>query len=104
VDRSAAAQAEDDCRSEKAAKCTVRSEQNGQTVLVSTAADGTPAEEPRNFVVRVYRGHSEINVQASNTDRQAVNGNAPVATRPQPVLSADQTVQLALSPELYLFP
>lgn len=104
VDRSAATQAEDECRRDEAAVCTVQNGPNGETVLVGTEADDTPAEAPRNFVVRVYRGHNEVYVQASNTDRQVVSGRAPVATRPQPVLSANQAVQLALSPELYLFP
>jgi hypothetical protein len=104
VDRSAAVQAKRDCQGEKAAPCSVRKGPNGETVLLGTEAAGTPAEAPRNFVVQVFRGHSEIDVQVSNTDRQVVNGQAPVATRPEPVLSADQAVQLALSPELYLFP
>jgi hypothetical protein len=104
VDRSAAAQAKKDCQGDKTAKCTVQKGPNGETVLVGTEADGTPAESPRNFVVRVFRGHSEIDVQASTTDRQVKNGRGPVATRPEPVLSADQAVQLAVSPELYLFP
>jgi hypothetical protein len=103
VDRSAAAEEKESCRSEKAAKCTVQKGPNGETVLLGTERDPLPAGNPRNFVVRVYRGHSEIYVQASNTDRQS-DGRGPVPTRPQPVLSADQTVQLALSPELYLFP
>jgi hypothetical protein len=104
VDRSAAAEETANCRNEKAAKCTVRTGPDGETVLLGTEADGTPADQPRNFVVRVYRGHSEIYVQASNTDRQAGRSGAPAATRPEPVLSAEQSVQLALSPELYLFP
>jgi hypothetical protein len=104
VDRSQAAQEKDSCLSERAAKCTVRSGPNGETVLLATERDPLPPGNPRNFVVRVYRGHSEIYVQVSNTDRQSVNGAAPVATRPQPVLSADQAVQLGLSRELYLFP
>lgn len=104
VDRSAGARAEDGCRRETAAQCTVQQGPNGETVLVSTEADGTPAAEPRNVVVRVYRGHNEISVQASNTDRQSVAGGPPVATRPAPVLSANQALQLALSPGLYLFP
>lgn len=104
VDRSVAAREKASCQREKAAKCTVQNGPNGETVLLGTERDPLPAGNPRNFVVRVYRGHSEINVQVSNTDRQSVNGAAPVATRPKPVLSADQAVQLALSPELYLFP
>ncbi|MEV6850112.1 hypothetical protein [Actinoplanes sp. NPDC051411] len=104
VDRSAAVQAESDCRGDKTAKCTVQRGPDGETVLLGTEADGTPAESPRNFVVQVFRGHSEIDVQVSNTDRQAVNGQAPVATRPEPVLSAEQAVELAVAPELYLFP
>jgi hypothetical protein len=99
VDRSEAARARSGCQHDEAAKCTVQKGPNGETVLLGTERDGTPADAPRNYVVRVYRGHSEINVQVSNTDRQA-----PVATRPNPVLSADQAVQLALAPELYLFP
>jgi hypothetical protein len=104
VDQSAAAQEKAGCLRETAAKCTVERGPSGVTVLLSTERDPLPADNPRNFVVRVYRGHSEIYVQASNTDRQAANGGAPVATRPKPILSADQAVQLALSPELYLFP
>ena len=84
--------------------CTVQRGPDGETVLLSTERDPLPAGNPRTFVVWVYRGHTEINVQVSNTDRRSVNGAAPVATRPEPVLSADQAVQLALSPELYLFP
>ncbi|BAL87095.1 hypothetical protein AMIS_18750 [Actinoplanes missouriensis 431] len=103
ADPSAAATAEDECRRETVSRCTVRSGPHGETVLVGTEADGTPADAPRDIVVRVYRGWSEIYVQASNTDRQAVDGGAPVATRPEPVLSEDQAVGLALSPELYLF-
>ncbi|XVU29878.1 hypothetical protein ACQPZJ_23160 [Actinoplanes sp. CA-054009] len=104
VAESAAAQAEDQCRKETASKCTVRSGPGGETVLLGTEADGLPAAEPRNFVVRVYRGHSEIYVQVSNTDRRAAGGGAPVATRPEPVLTADQAVRLALSDKLFLFP
>ncbi|MDI6101647.1 hypothetical protein QLQ12_23785 [Actinoplanes sp. NEAU-A12] len=104
VDPSMAGQAVDECRRSTMGKCSVQSGPNGESVLLSTAADGMPAELPRDLVARVYRGHSEILVQVSNTDRQVVNGNAPVATRPEPVLSTDQAVQLALSPELYLFP
>ncbi|GAA2626934.1 hypothetical protein [Paractinoplanes durhamensis] len=104
VDESVAAQAEAECRGDTVAKCTVMSGPKGSTVLLGTEPDGTPAGEPKNWVVRVYRGHSEIYVQVSNTDRQEKDGAAPVATRPEPVLSADQAVQLALSPELYLFP
>jgi hypothetical protein len=101
VDPSAADQAADECRRDTAAKCGVRSGPNGETVLLRTEADSTPATAPRNVVVQVYRGHSKIYVEASSTDRQ---GNAEVATRPEPALSTDQAVQLALSPELYLFP
>ncbi|MGX6606642.1 hypothetical protein ACWKSP_31640 [Micromonosporaceae bacterium Da 78-11] len=104
ADRSTAAQDVDSCRRDQAAKCTVRNGPNGETVLLGTEHDPLPAGNPRNFVVRVYRGHSEISVQVSNTDRRSVHGAAPVATRPEPVLSADQAVQLALSPELFLFP
>lgn len=104
VDRSAAAREKAGCQRDKAAKCTVQKGPNGETVLLGTERDPLPAGNPRNFVVRVYRGHSEINVQVSNTDRQSANGGGPVVTRPEPVLSADQAVQLALSPELYLFP
>lgn len=99
-----AAREEDNCQRETVAKCTVQRGPNGETVLLGTERDPLRAGDPRNFIVRVYRSHSEINVQVSNTDRQSVNGAAPVATRPEPVLSADQAVQLALSPELYLFP
>jgi hypothetical protein len=104
VDRSAATRAEEECRQETATKCAVQRGPNGETALVSTDADGAPADEPRNVVVRVYRGHNEISVQASNTDRRSVEGGPPVATRPAPVLSANQALQLALSPGLYLFP
>ncbi|MFF5078159.1 hypothetical protein ACFY36_13995 [Actinoplanes sp. NPDC000266] len=103
VDQEAASEGEDQCRREKAAKCTVRPGPRGETVLLSTEAGGLPAGEPRNYVVRVYRGHSEIYVQVSNTDRQVKGGGAPVATRPEPVLTADQAVQLALSDGLFLF-
>jgi hypothetical protein len=101
VDPSAADQAADECRRVTAATCGVRRGPNGETVLLGTEADSTPATAPRNLVVQVYRGHSRIYVQASSTDRQ---GDAAVATRPEPVLSADQAIQLALSPELHLFP
>jgi len=37
----------------------------------------------------------------ANTDRQ---DNPPKVTRERPVLTADQVVELALSPELFLFP
>jgi hypothetical protein len=107
VDPATAARAETDCRSQTGAaeaRCSVRTGPHRETVLLSTEAGNIPAEEPRNVVVRVYRGHTEINVQVSNTDRRSVDGRGPVATRPQPVLTAEQTVQLALSPELYLFP
>ena len=104
LDEPEAARAEDECRRERVSKCTVRSGPDGAIVLVGTEADSTPAEEPRNYLVRVYRGHTEIYVQVSNTDRRAVDGGAPAATRPEPVLSEDQAVELALSPELYLFP
>ncbi|MCU7722504.1 hypothetical protein ODJ79_02135 [Actinoplanes sp. KI2] len=104
VDQSDAAREKESCRTEKAAKCTVQRGPNGETVLLGTERDPLPPDNPRNYVVRVYRGHSEIYVQVSNTDRQPANGGAPAATRPKPVLSADQAVQLALSPELYLFP
>jgi hypothetical protein len=104
VDPSEATREKDSCRGDTAAKCTVQRGPNGETVLLGTERDPLPPDNPRDFVVRVYRGHSEIYVQASNTDRQAADGGAPVATRPEPVLSADQAVQLALSRELYLFP
>jgi hypothetical protein len=104
VERSEAARAKANCRTETLSRCTVQTGPHGETVLLDTEAESTPAGEPRNFVVFVYRGRTEINVQASNTDRQSRNGGAPVATRQQPVLSANQTVQLALAPELYLFP
>jgi len=104
VDQSEAAREKAGCLSERAAKCTVQSGPHGETVLLGTEHDPLPPGSPRNFVVRVYRGHSEIYVQVSNTDRRSVNGAAPVATRPKPVLSAEQAVQLALSRELYLFP
>jgi hypothetical protein len=104
VDPSEATRQKAGCRSETAAKCTVQRGPDGETVLVSTERDPLPADSPRNYVVRVYRGHSEIYVQVSNTDRQSVNGAAPVPTRPTPILSADQAIQMALSPELYLFP
>jgi hypothetical protein len=104
VEPSSAAQAVDECRRGTAARCSVQRGPNGETVLLSTEADSGRPEAQRNVIVRVYRGHSEINLQVSNTDRQSVNGLPPVATRPDPVLSADQAVRLALSPELYLFP
>ncbi|WP_229070986.1 hypothetical protein [Actinoplanes sp. DH11] len=104
VDRSLGAKAADDCRRSEWFPCSVRTGPNREIVLLSTEDDSLSATEPRNFVVRVYRGHSEISVQASNTDRKAVGDGPPVATRPMPVLSAEQAVQLALSPELYLFP
>ncbi|MFC7533567.1 hypothetical protein [Actinoplanes sp. GCM10030250] len=103
VERAEAARAEESCREEKIAKCTVQEGPNGETVLLGTEADNTPADSPLNFVVRVYRGQSEIYVQASNTDRRA-EGGGPEVTRPEPVLSAEQAVQLALTRELYLFP
>ncbi|GGN88249.1 hypothetical protein GCM10010112_71550 [Actinoplanes lobatus] len=104
VDASTGEQAQDECRRTQIGKCTVRNGPDGVTVLVGSEADDTPADEPRNYIVRVYRGHSEIYVQASNTDRQPVDSGAPARTRPQPILSEDQAVALALSPELFLFP
>jgi hypothetical protein len=104
VDQKQAAQEKAGCLKDNIARCAVRRGPNGEIVLVGTERDPLPRDSPRDFVVRVFRGHSEIYVQVSNTDRQAVNGRAPVATRPTPILSADQAVQLALSPELYLFP
>ncbi|MEV0902432.1 hypothetical protein [Actinoplanes sp. NPDC049802] len=104
ADRSAGAEAADACRRTQVGECTVRNGPDGVTVTVGTEADGTPADLPRTCVVRVYRGHSEIYVQVSSTDQQAVDGGAPRKTRPEPVLTEDQAVQLALSPELFLFP
>jgi hypothetical protein len=103
VDKKAAAREESACRRDKAAKCTVQNGPDGETVLLGTERDPLPPGNPRNWVVRVYRGHSEINVQVSNTDH-AVNDASPLITRPEPVLSSDQAVQLALSPRLSLFP
>jgi len=100
----AAARAEDDCRRDTAANCTTRTGAEGETVVVSAEADGTPAGTPRTVTVRVYRGHTEVVVQVSNTDRRAEDGNAPRATRPEPVLSTEQAVALAKAPELFLFP
>ncbi|MEU4689686.1 hypothetical protein [Actinoplanes sp. NPDC023714] len=99
VDPSVAEREEQSCRRDTAARCTVRRGPDGEIVLLSTERDPLPAGNPRNWVVRVYRGHSEINVQVSNTDRQG-----PSATRPEPVLTAEQAVELALSPSLQLFP
>ena len=104
VDQAEATREKDSCLSEKDAQCTIQGGPAGETVLLGTERDPLPPGSPRNFVVRVYRGHSEIYVQVSNSDQQPVHGGAPVATRPEPVLSADQTIRLALSPELYLFP
>ena len=104
VDKSTAADEETACRNDKVAKCTVQTGPNGEVVLLGTEADNIAPDNPRNWVVRVYRGHSEIYVQASNTDRQVKDGKAPTVTRPTPVLTTDQTIQMALAPELYLFP
>ncbi|WP_433796383.1 hypothetical protein [Actinoplanes sp. CA-252034] len=104
VEQSAAARAEGECRRSTVGRCSVQRGPDGETVLLSTEADSGPPLSQRDVIVRVYRGHNEINLQASNTDRQSVNGLPPAATRPDPVLSAEQAVQLALSPELYLFP
>lgn len=103
-DPSAAAGEENSCRHDQAAKCTVETGPNGEIVLLGTELDSVPADQPRNFIVRVYRGHSEIYVQVSNTDRQLTDSGGPERTRPTPILTADQARELALSPELYLFP
>lgn len=79
-------------------RCEVRTISPGVTALV---AKYLPAAEA---VVTVYRGHTLIHVEASNTDRQVVNGAAPGATRDAPVLATGQVLDLALSPQLYLFP
>lgn len=105
VDQSAAAREKARCQREEAAQCTVQSGPNGETVLLSTERDPLPPGNPRNWVVQVFRGHTEINVQVSNTHQsQGADGDAPAVARPEPPLSADQAVRLALSPELYLFP
>ncbi|MDM4718910.1 hypothetical protein QTQ03_04595 [Micromonospora sp. WMMA1363] len=115
VDRLAAADAADGCWRGTDPRCTVQSGPNGETVLVSTDADRAAVAPPGlrtslahpdavHLTVTVYRGQTEIVVQASNTDRQVVNGRPPVATRPEPVLTVEQARELALSPELYLYP
>ena len=57
----------------------------------------------RNINLYAYRGRTRVYLEVSATDRSSGTG-PPQATRDRPVLSADQAVDLALSPELLLFP
>jgi len=82
--------------------CTVRTGPNGETVLISPQWPGTPGYHL--VAARVYRGQTSVVVEATDSDRQMVNGGAPKPTRTEPVLTIDQAVELALSPELLLFP
>ncbi|MBF9127497.1 hypothetical protein I0C86_00580 [Plantactinospora sp. S1510] len=89
------------CEATTRFSCTIRPGPAGTTVMVSTELGSLPAEHPRTFTARVYRGQTIVNVMISNNDRQ---GPEPVATRPVPALTADQIVELALASELHLFP
>ncbi|MEU4238293.1 hypothetical protein [Actinoplanes sp. NPDC026619] len=103
VKRSAGAEAKAGCLQETVSQCSVEKGPHGEIVLFDTELADPSPDNPRNNIVYVYRGQTEVMVQASNTDRRAADG-APAATRPQPVLSKEQVIELALSPELYLFP
>jgi hypothetical protein len=97
---SAASKAAEDCR--QWSFCTVRTGPNGETVVLNQAPpDGAGFQDVNAWV---YRGHTCVLVEVSNSDRHVVGDGGPAATRDRPILSADQVVELASSPELYLFP
>jgi hypothetical protein len=96
-----ASQAAEQCR--QWSFCTVRTGPNGETVVLNQAPPD-PKDGVQSVSARVYRGHTCVSVEASNSDRGYAGGGAPAATRDRPILSADQVVELASSPELYLFP
>ncbi|MBE1491440.1 hypothetical protein [Plantactinospora soyae] len=80
--------------------CTLHPGPAGTTVTVSSGLEPLPADHPRSYTARVYRGQTIVTVGVSNDDRR---GPEPVATRPVPVLTTDQIIELALAPELHLF-
>jgi hypothetical protein len=102
--RTAAVDATEDCRTATSFTCTVQSGPNGETILISTENEADAAHSPPTWVVRVYRGQTEVLVEVSTNDPQSVDAGPPVSTRPEPLLTSEQVGNLALSPELYFFP
>jgi hypothetical protein len=101
VDPSIAAEAAEECRNSSI--CTLSTGPEGETIVLNQAlADANGGFKDIN--AWVYRGHTVVTVEVSNSDRESVDGAAPAAKRPEPVLSAEQVVALARSEELYLFP
>jgi hypothetical protein len=104
TDSSAAVDATDECRTATSFTCIVQKGPNGEAVLISTENEAEAAHSPPTWVVRVYRGQTAVTVEISTTAREPVDGEPPGSTRPEPLLTADQALDLALSPELYFFP
>lgn len=82
--------------------CAVRPGPDGATVLVHTSLREPPTFS--QYEVTVFRAGTRIWINASNTDRTSpLGGGAPIAMRPDPILTVDQIIGLALSPELVLY-
>lgn len=96
-----AAEGAEKCRI--ASTCTGSTGPQGETISLDKP-EPDPVGGYQAINVWVYHEHTYVHVGVSNSDRRGVDGAPPAATRPEPVLSADQAVALALSPELYLFP
>ncbi|WP_238005379.1 hypothetical protein KZZ52_17730 [Dactylosporangium sp. AC04546] len=81
--------------------CTVQSGPNGATALiVSAQPNAVPFSQ--NWV-QVYRGNSTIWIGATDTDRKA-RGGLPERTRPTPILTTDQLLELSYAQDLLLYP
>ncbi|MET7392320.1 hypothetical protein ABZS66_02330 [Dactylosporangium sp. NPDC005572] len=91
------------CRA-TAARCTVQSGPNGATALTLTSTPDQTGSYYQNSV-QVFRGNTAIWIAATNTDRKTRTGSGLSApTRPTPILTTDQLLELALAPDLLLYP
>jgi hypothetical protein len=94
------AQRRDTCSTDT--RCTVTTTTDGAKVL-AWVHPRPPGTGHALNVVEVFRGQTHIVILASDSD-QTMLAREPVSTRPTPVLTAEQVTELALGPELLLFP
>lgn len=94
------AQRRDNCSNETG--CTATITTDGATVL-TRAHPRPPGTGTALNVAEVFRGQTHIVILASDSD-QTMLAKEPAPTRPTPILTIEQVSELALGPELLLFP
>jgi hypothetical protein len=86
----------------RSARCSSRSLPDGGTVLV-WVYPRKAGTQYAHHLVEVFRGQTMVAIVATDSDRSMLERD-PAPSRPTPVLSAEELTELALGPDLVLFP